>query len=325
MAGRTPAARVLIEVFLIILPVFLLLAVGYFATRTGYLGASIAEPLNAFTVKLAIPVLLFRALYKLDLSTAFYPPLLASFYLGAFTSFAAGIVLARIFWKRRPGEAVAVGFCALFSNLVLIGVPIVQRAFGAEALTPVFGIIALHAPVLYMVGTIVMELSRRDGRPMRQTLGAACASIMVNTLMIGIVTGAAFNLAGIHLPEPVMASVDMLSAAAIPAALIGIGASLTRYELKAELSESLMVSMLSLVVHPLIAFVLADRVFAMEPEYVRVAVLLAAMPPGMNVYIFATMFGRAVALAASAVLIATTLSVGTITVWLFILRHLVAG
>lgn len=308
---------------MIVLPVFLLLGIGYAAARTGYLPPTIAEPLNAFTIKLAVPVLLFRALYRLDLSAAFHPALLASFYAGAFTSFIAGIVLARLAWRRRPGELVAVGFCAMFSNLVLLSVPIVQRAFGEEALTPAFGIIALHAPLLYIVGTTVMELSRRDGRPLPETLRTALFSILANTLMIGIVAGALFNLAGIHLPEPVMATVDMLASAAIPVALFGVGASLTRYRLKAELSESLMVSTLALIVHPLIAFVLADRVFALAPEYVRVAVILAAMPPGMNVYIFAVMYDRAVALAASVILVATTLSVATITLWLYVLRHLV--
>lgn len=315
----------MIEIFLTVLPVFLLLGIGYASARTGYLSATIADPLNAYTVKLAVPVLLFRALYRLDLSTAFHPPLLASFYAGALASFAAGIVAARLVWKRRPGEAVAVGFCALFSNTLLLGVPIVERAFGEAALTPAFGIVALHAPALYTIGIIVMELSRRDGRPLGQTLRTAGVTVLANTLMIGILAGAALNLAGIRLPEPVMAAVDMVAATAIPVALIGIGASLTRYRLKAELSESLMVSALSLFVHPIIAFVLARHVFALPPEFVRVAVIMAAMPPGMNVYIFAVMYDRAVALAASAVLVATALSVATVTLWLFVLRVALAG
>ena len=311
-------------IFLVVLPVFLLLGAGYVAARTGYLDPAISDPLNAFAVKLAVPVLLFRALYRLDLSAAFHPAMLASFFLGAFACFAIGIALARLVWRRRPGEAVAVGFCALFSNTLMLGVAIAQRAFGEEALTPTFGIVALHAPALYIVGITVMELSRRDGKSVGRTLRTALRTVLANTLMIGIVAGAVFNLVGIGLPEPVLAAIDMLAASAIPVALVGIGATLTRYQLKAELSESLMVSGLSLLVHPLLAFLLAEYVFGLEPDYVRVAVVLAAMPPGMNVYIFAVMYERAVAMAASTVLIATSLSVATITVWLFILRHVLA-
>jgi len=122
-----------------------------------------------------------------------------------------------------------------------------------------------------------------------------------------------------------MAAIDMLAAAAIPTALVGIGATLTRYELKAEASESLMVSTLALFLHPLIAFLLGYFVFDLQGDYLRVAIIVSAMPPGMNVYIFATLYDRAVALAASTVLIATTLSVVTISFWLWVVHMLLPG
>lgn len=310
------------QIFLIVLPVFLVLAAGYGAARTGYLPDTVADALNAFAVKLAVPVLLFRALYRLDLSQTFHPAMLMAFYAGAFASFSLAILLARLIWKRPPGEAVAVGFTAMFSNSLMLGIPIVERAFGEAALTPAFGIVALHAPVLYVVGMVTMELSRRDGRPLRDTFASAARSIVANPLMIGILAGIAANLSGIAIPEPVMAAVDMLATAAIPAALVGIGATLTRYELKAALSESLMVSALTLFLHPAIVLVLTHFVLGLPAEYASVAIIVAAMPPGMNVYIFATMYQRAVALAASTVLIATSLSVATISFWLWVVHRL---
>ena len=146
---------------------------------------------------------------------------------------------------------------------------------------------------------------------------AALVTILANTLMIGILAGAVFNLAGIRHSRADHGGDRHVAAPPFPAALVGIGAALARYTLKAELSESLMVSALALFLHPLIALILAHWVFGLPAEYVRAAVILAAMPPGMNVYIFAAMYDRAVALAASTVLIATTLSVATISFWLF--------
>ncbi|HSO47122.1 MAG TPA: AEC family transporter, partial [Rhizobiaceae bacterium] len=220
----------------------------------------------------------------------------------------------------RPGEAVAVGFCAMFSNTVLLGVPIISRAYGEEVLTPAFGIISLHAPCLYAVGMLTMELSRRDGRTLSQALAAAAKSILANPLMIGVVTGAALNFAGRPLPEFATAAVEMIADSAIPVALVGMGAALTRYAVRAEIAESLVVSLLSLIAHPLIALVLTHFVMDLPHEYVRAAVVIAAMPPDMNVYIFALMYDRAVALSASAVLIATTLSIATISAWLLVLE-----
>jgi malonate transporter and related proteins len=312
----------MLEILIIVLPVFIIMGVGYGAVATGYIKPEISVHLNAFTVKIAVPLLLFRAMYGLDFGRAFHVPMLVAFYLGAFASFTIAIILARLVWKRRPGEAIAVGFCAMFSNTVLLGLPILERAYGADAMPPGYGIVALHAPMLYAVGMTVMELSRRDGQPLQQTLLSALKSIFSNALMIGVLAGIIFNLVGIIVPDPLMAAVNLLAGAAIPAALIGIGAALTQYQLKAELSESLMVSVLSLAMHPLIAFVFARYIFMLDDEYIRVAVLFAAMPPGMNVYIFASMYNRAVAMSASTVLVANALSIGTITFWLALLNWL---
>ena len=83
-----------------------------------------------------------------------------------------------------------------------------------------------------------------------------------------------------------------------------------------------MVSVLSLGLHPLIAFVLSYYVFELELIYVQVAVIIAAMPPGMNVYIFANLYQRALGLSASVLVIANILSVFTITGWLLFLQSL---
>lgn len=310
----------MIAIFLVIAPVFLILGAGFAAVRAGYLAHSVAEGLNAFTVKLALPTLLFLAMYRLDFARAFDPGLLVAFYAGSLLSFVLAISLSRVLAKRRPGEAVAAGFSAMFSNLVLLGLPIVERAFGKEALTPAYGIIALHAPLLYVTGIATMEMSRRDKKGLAQTAASAMRAILGNALMIGIAAGAACNLAGLRLPAPVEAAAGMLAAAAIPAALVGIGAALTQYRVREDWREGLMICALALVLHPAVAFVLSHHVFGLPAEQVRVATLLAAMPPGMNIYVFAVMYQRAEALAASALLMATAFSVGTIAIWLAVLK-----
>ena len=117
-----------------------------------------------FTQSFAIPCLLFRALVDLDLGAVFDPRLLLSFYTGALVAFALGVLGARRLFRRRPGEAVAIGFGALFSNSVLLGLPIMERAYGPEALAPTFAIISIHAPFCYLVG-ITADGARPRRRP----------------------------------------------------------------------------------------------------------------------------------------------------------------
>lgn len=311
----------MLTILLTVLPVFLILGAGYVAAKTNYVSASVSEALNSFTIKVAIPVLLFRALYNLDLSQAFQWEMLLGFYIGGITCFIIAIILARKFWNRRPGESIAVGFCALFSNLVLLGIAIANRAYGESVMDGVFSIISLHVVSMYLIGMVTMELTRRDGKSLGETVRAAVISLAKNPLLIGTALGAFFSIANIPLPEFTHASINMIADAGIPAALFGLGITITRYKLKAELGEALMVSTLMLFVHPTIALLITHYGFALAHEQVRAAVILASMPPGLNIYIFANMYKRAEALAASAIILATCLSIFTISFWIWLLEQ----
>jgi len=306
----------------VVLPVFLVAGAGYVAVRLNYLRDSHVDGLNRFTQGFAIPCLLFNAARQMDLGAVFDWRLLLSFYGGAVASFFLGILGARAIFGRRPGEAVAIGFGALFSNSVILGVPIMARAFPGAAQEAQFAIISIHAAVAYMLGITVMEISRADGRGPVETLRAALRAMVHNALMVGLALGFAANLSGLSLPGVVEDALDMVIAAALPTALIGLGGVLTRYAIRASLGEAGMVSVLSLVVHPSIAFALSAWVFDLPEPFVQAAVLTAAMAPGVNAYIFASLYNRAEDAAASAVLLATGLSVMSVSVWLNILHAL---
>ena len=306
-------------VFVVVLPVFLVIGAGYAATRSGIFSSSAVDGLMVFTQSFAIPCLLFRALVDLDLGAVFDPRLLLSFYTGAVVCFVLGILGARRLFGRRPGEAVAIGFGALFSNSVLLGLPIMERAYGVEALAPSFAIISIHAPFCYLVGITTMEFARADGRSLAGTARAVARAMFRNALMIGLMLGFAVNLGDIPLPGPLRAALDMMADAALPAALFGLGGVLTRYAIRASLAEAGMIAALSLVLHPAIALLLSAGVFDLPEGFVRSAVVTSAMAPGVNSYVFASLYARGQAQAASAILLATGLSVLTVSAWLALL------
>ncbi|MFT3973431.1 MAG: AEC family transporter [Amaricoccus sp.] len=306
-------------IVLVVLPVFLVIAAGYAATRSGFFSSAAVDGLMVFTQSFAIPCLLFRALVDLNLGEVFNPRLLTSFYVGAVTCFALGILGARVLFRRRPGEAVAVGFSALFSNSVLLGLPIMQHAYGPDSLSPSFAIISIHAPFCYFVGITVMEFARADGRGFASTLHAVLRAMFRSGLMIGLALGFAVNLSGLGLPTPLRAALDMMADAALPAALFGLGGVMTRYAIHANLGESVMIAVLSLGLHPAIAYTLSHLVFDLPPEFVRAAVMTAAMAPGVNTYVFASLYNRAQAQAASSIVLCTGLLVLTAAFWLTVL------
>ncbi|WP_343081340.1 AEC family transporter [Ostreiculturibacter nitratireducens] len=305
----------------VILPVFLVIGYGYFVAWRGWISEGAVDGLMRFAQNFAVPVLLFRSIARLDLAANFDPGLMLAFYIGAFSGFAAGFAGARLIFKRPMTDSVAIGFCCLFSNSLLLGLPITERAYGPEALAGNYAIISIHAPILYAFGIAAMELARSHGTALaRRTLARQIlASIVKNPLVIGIALGFAVNLGGIEPPEFAWSAVQMMASAALPAALFGLGGTLVRYRPEGDMKAIAMVAAISLILHPLITWGLGKTVFGLTTDQLRSAVLTASMAPGANAYVFANMYGAARRVAASSVLLATGLSILTVWVWLAVL------
>lgn len=301
----------------VILPVFLVIGFGYLATRRGWFPASAVDGLMVFTQQFAIPCLLFAALARLDLSRSFEPRLIAAFYGAATLCFLAGLLGARFLFARPWEDAVAIGFVCLFSNSVLLGLPIMERAYGAGALSANYAIIALHAPYCYAIGLTLMEVVRahgaRAGLPRR-----IARAVLRNALVLAIAAGLAVNLAGLPLPAVVWDALDLMIRAALPAALFGLGGILCRYRPEGDLMTIAYVCAVSLVLHPALVWGFG-RALALPEAAFRSAVVTAAMAPGVNGYVFASLYGVARRVAASSVLMATAASTLTAWVWLTLL------
>jgi predicted permease len=301
----------------IILPVFLVVGFGYAVAWRGLLSESSIDGLMTFTQNVAIPCLLFRAIWTLDIGDSFSVPLLISFYSGSLTCFIVGLFGARFLFKRDWQDAVVIGFTCLFANSVLLGLAITERAFGPDALSANYAIIAFHSPFCYGLGITVMEFvrARATKQPNRDVPLIVAKAMFRNALVIGIALGAAFNLLNISLPGPFTDALDMMVRTALPAALFAMGGVLYRYRPEGDMRIILFVCAVSLLLHPAITWSLGST-FVLEDSAFRSAVITAAMAPGVNCYVFANIYGRARRVAASSVLLASALSVLTTWLWL---------
>jgi len=302
----------------VILPVFLVIGFGYLAVWQKWFSDSGVEALMKFTQTFAIPCLLFRAVSTLDLGQTFHFALLGSFYFGAVCGFCLGLFGARFLFKRTWDDSVAIGFCCLFSNSVLLGLPITERAYGTAALTANFAIIAVHAPICYGIGITIMELVRGRGSSAQELLRKVLQAIFKNALVIALGLGFFVNLLGIILPVVLTDGLDLLATSALPVALFGLGGVLVRYRPEGDLRVIFYICAISLLVHPSLVWI-TGHYFELSDTDFRSAVLTAAMAPGINAYIFANMYGTARRVAASAVLISTALTILTASFWLYAL------
>lgn len=302
----------------VILPVFLVIGFGYLAVWKGYFSDSGVDGLMKFTQGFAIPCLLFRAISTLDVGQNFDLGLLGSFYAGAFAGFLVGLLGARYIFRREWEDSVAIGFCCLFSNSLLLGLPITERAYGVSALEANYAIIAIHSPFCYGVGITAMEIARNRGGRIAALPGKVLRAMFHNALIVGIVLGFIVNIGGIPMPGVLTDALDLVIRAALPAALFGLGGVLYRYRPEGDMRTIVFVVAISLVLHPTIVWVLVQA-NNLSDAAIRSAMLTAAMAPGINAYVFANMYGKARRVAASAVLFGTGLSIVTVWCWLAIL------
>ena len=111
----------------------------------------------------------------------------------------------------------------------------------------------------------------------------------------------------------------MLLIVTLPIALVGLGGVLARYTLAERVAEPAAIAAISLVLHPALA--LASCALLGVPAADRdVIVLMAAMSPGINVYLFARLYDRAEGTAAATVLLGTVAATGSVGVWSWALR-----
>ncbi len=299
----------------VIIPVFLVIGFGYVSVWRGLFSTDAVDGLMKYAQNFAIPCLLFSAISTMDLGATFQAPLLISFYSGAFAAFVIGFIGAHYVFGRSVEDAVAIGFCCLFSNSVMLGLSVTERAYGVDALAANFAIVAIHSPFCYGIGITAMEIARN-----RQSGGVVMVknvtrAMFSNALVLGIAAGFIVNLAGLSLPSMVTPALDMVVRTALPVALFGMGGVLYQYRPEGDMGPILMVALVSLVIHPSITWGVGSA-SSLSTAEMRSAVLTSAMAPGINTYIFANMYGRAKRVAASAVLISSALSILTAAWWL---------
>ncbi|HVW91657.1 MAG TPA: AEC family transporter [Devosia sp.] len=306
----------MLSIFNVVVPIFALIAAGYLAVRLKAFPQRGVDALVAFVNNFCTPCLLFESMLTSDFRSVFNLGIIVPFYVGALFSMLVGTIVARRFFRNGIEDAISSGFAAMFTNTLLVGFPIIQRAYGQPAMATIFSIVAFHGSILLTSGMVAMELAKRGEAGLGGTLVVAVRRISVNPLIWGIAGGVIVNLLNLPVPEPATAFLTLMSNAVSPVALFGIGGALNEYRFSESWLQAAVMNLLKLIIHPLIAWTLMVPILHVDPHFARYGVLLAAMPSGINAYVFATYYNRGTNVAANTLLIGTIASAVTVSAWL---------
>jgi len=304
----------------VIAPVFGAVLLGFVLYRRGIFDGHTSDGLAKYVYYVAIPALLFRSLAHADLPAHLPLNLIAAFYVPSLIMFSlGGVITGRLFGWDRASRGIG-GLGACYSNLVMLGLPLATSAFGPAAAVPLFSIMALQSTLLFPVATYWIEVYGARGTGAAVSPLRSMGNLLLNPVITSLAAGVLVNHFSIAPTGAIDVLLEKLAQSAAGCALVSLGVSLAQYRLSGGLSEALLLIAVKNVLHPLATFI-ACSLFAVRPDWARVAVLLAAMPSGVNGYIFAKRYGLQEAVISKTIVL-STLATGIVT-WVILQWYLV--
>lgn len=296
-------------VFNVVLPVFSLIFCGYLAARFGVLGSDSTQALNKFVFYIAMPVMLFHVVATLDPGELVNGNFLVGFLSANILILIIGILVSKVFFHRDLADSTFFSMAGVYGNAVYMGIPLAFIAFGQDALTPaivasIFQNITLIIPVVLLI-----ELGTNKEAGVGRVLFKLFRSLIKNPVLMAPTLGIAWSLTGWSLPVPVDTFAKLLGGAAGPCALFAIGLFLYGKPLHEGVGEVGAVVVLKLLIGPVLTWFFLTHLFDVEPLFVKVGVLLAALPTGANCFVLAQQYGRFVQRTSASILVSTVVAV----------------
>ena len=287
-------------------PLFVLVFAGYLMMRLSGWPKSMSENLSRFVFSVALPAMLFRMMSDLSKLPPVDARLLMAFFGGCLIVFLIGRLIA---WKLFALDGVAQSVFALggvFSNNVLLGLPLAKVALGDAAVPSVALVLVFNALTLWTLVTVSVEWARHGSFSLHG-FAKTVRGVLTNPIVAGILAGTLFGLSGLVLPAFIDAPLAMAGEAAAPMALIALGMGLAEYGVREGWKTSVAISAVKLVVQPLVVWLLA-RLLALPPMETQVVVLLASTAVGANVYLMSRQFATLEGPVASSLVLSTGLA-----------------
>ena len=289
----------------LLLPLFLMAALGWILARPGVVKANWQAGLTELTAKVLIPAFLFSGAFKNGIPASVSWQFLAAFFVPLIALF----VVAAYGLRRGPGSA-SRALAATYSNTVFVGIPVLAQAFGPDSLQYAFPVIAFHGLAAFSLYYLTSP---------RQNVIASLLNAVKNPIVVSLLLGLACNFAGLTLPAPLTSVLAMLSAAALPCALLALGASLASFRIMSW-PETAATVFAKLVLLPALVLGMALCVFDLPAPAMTVLVVVAACPVGVNAAALVQSDGQNPAQVSSAILLSSIACMATLPFWIWVAR-----
>lgn len=307
----------MINAFFIVLPLGVVMAVGWFLRRGKVVTESGLDEMNKLLYWVAMPTILFRSTIKVDpdmfSNVHFMCAVYSVFVVLPFISW----ILARI--RKLPKEKLAVSvLTSVRGNNVFMGLPAVTIALGEPGLES-YGVYLALSLVVYQIISISMGQLALSGELTLKSFKQVLIRLIKNPMLIACLLGVIGAFLGLgSIPHWIDQTLVILGNVGSGVALMVLGASLVLEDVILSIRQVWSDLFVRLILSPLLTL-LAFQFFPVDPMLVKTSVLIAAMPAAVNNFVLAKGMGMDGDYAGKVVVTSTLCSVLTITLWLSVM------
>ena len=315
------------------LPIFLMMMVGYGLRRIGLVTDEFACLANTFVFKVALPLVLFDDLYKMDIVAGWDGGFVAFCAAATLGSILICLAISRI-WRDAPwrGEFVQASYR---SGAAFLGIAFIQSIYGDAGAAPLMVIGAV--PIYNISAVVILQLMRPDREGVAASGDSSAAEgasakkldaalirstlrgIVTNPIILGIVAGLAWSLLRIPMPTVCAKAVSDIGGIATPLGLIALGASFSFRRAFAVGIPSLVSSAIKLIGLELVFLPVALACGYTGQKFCTVLMMLG-LPSTVSGYVMARNMGYEGDVGSSVVMLTTLLSAVTLTFWLWLAK-----
>ncbi len=303
----------MIDVLNLALPFFGLIFIGFACGRFKQIPDTALAWMNFFIVYVSLPALFYRILAQTPFDQLAQVNFVFATTLATFWAFAVSFAIGMTLRRGNIAESTIAGLAGGYGNIGYMGPGLALATLGQSAAVPVALIFCFDNIILFTLVPLLMALSRP--RPMHPA--AIALEVVQRVALHPLIVASALGVvsAALHFQPPVALDrlMQFLQNAAAPCALFALGVTVALRPLKQVPWEIPFLTGVKLLLHPVLVFLLLSLFGPFDQIWINTAVLMAALPPALNVFVFARQYDAWVEQASSAVLVGTLVSVVTLT------------
>lgn len=305
----------------LVLPFFGVIALGYVCGKRIQLPAAGLAWMQFFLIYVSLPTLFFRLIADKPLSELANWPFIFATTLSTYCVFALSFAVGLRYTRGDLPQSVMQGVAGAYSNIGYMGPPLVLAALGPAASAPVVLIFVFDNLLLFSLIPFLMALAGVEKKSAWAMTRDVVWRVVTHPFNVATVIAVLFAFFSLKLPPTLDRMTLWLSQAAAPCALFLLGVTVALRPMEKMPGEVPALMLIKLVVHPLLILLLLSIMGDFQPAWVYAAMIMAALPPALNIFVISTQYGVGVERASAAILVGTIASMVTLTLFLWLIRE----